>query len=174
MATIADLTEALDNFFKRKIREWNPRVCTVLSVDKTDHTCEVEPLSGKATFKRVRLKPTADAEVKGLIAYPKVGSYVVIGSLSDPNDTFVLMTSETDLYLIGGDKYSLLKGEDLIEQVKKLQNTVDAMVQAFNSLMPLGNAADGGTVITTLKTALVGKSTGNFSNLLNENVKHGE
>src|SRR3990170_504197 len=145
MATIAELQEALLSFFDRSIRKWNPRVGKVISVDKTDHTCEVEPLSGKATFKRVRIKPKADAEVNGLIAYPKVGSYVVIGSLSDPNDTVLLMVSEVDTYIMGEDKYSLLKAEDLITEVKKLQASVELILNAINNGVPLpGPTVDNG------------------------------
>jgi hypothetical protein len=122
----------------------------------------------------VMLLPPGSDVSKSLLLVPKVGSQIIAGYVKEYNEYLMESMGEPESIRLGGTKYSLLKGEDLIEQVKKLQECVDVMVQAFNLYAPVNAVTDGTLLKTTMLTALTGKTTGIFENLLNETVKHGE
>jgi len=82
------------------------------------------------------------------------------------------MVSEVDTYIMGEDKYSLLKAEDLITEVKKLQASVDAIANVLKNWTVV--PSDGGLALKTAAiSALAGKTTGSFDGLVNEKVRHG-
>jgi hypothetical protein len=123
----------------------------------------------------VMLLPPGSDVSKSLLLVPKVGSQIIAGYVKEYNEYLMESMGEPESIRLGGTKYSLLKGEDLIEQVKKLQDTVDLIINAIrNALVSTGAPDSGATFKANMISILATADSGNFSNLLNETVKHGE
>jgi hypothetical protein len=84
-------------------------VCTVVSVDKENDTCEVEPVNGDANLDEVRLKSIIDTTESSIIIYPKIGSTVLVSIIEDnPNVAFVTMVSEfTEIIIELGESFKM-------------------------------------------------------------------
>ncbi len=141
---------------------------TVISVNGA--FCDVSPVDGSADILDVRLQVE---QSKGVLIKPKLDSKVIVSFLSK-NEAIVSMFSTIDGIELNGNDWSTLKTEDFITEINKLKGLVDAMVQVFSSSwVPV--AQDGGAALkTALASALAGKTTGDYSQLKNETVKHGE
>jgi tetrahydromethanopterin S-methyltransferase subunit B len=170
--------EALNHIIKRQIKIYTS-VCKVVSVNMDEHICECEPLNGGPNFLEVRLRPTDNDEEKGLWGKPKIGAWCLI-TLLENHDCMAYMVAcdeyeelhvKAEKIILNGEDCSLVKGEELQEQINKLKGTVDALITSINSWTPA--TGDGGLALKTILTsALVGQTTGNFNNILNETIKH--
>lgn len=68
----------------------------VLAVDKSENTCDVQPLNGGAQLLDVKLRAD-DGKTSGQIIYPAKGSLVLIAPVdNDAAHYFVVMFSEVD------------------------------------------------------------------------------
>lgn len=117
----------------------------------------------------------ADVETSGAIVHfkPKVGSEVTIGRFKGYG-WIILSVSIVDLIWLGGKKYSVPKGEDLVEELNKLNNLVSALVQVINTPLVEPFTSPAQSVLqTTLQAALASQSVGSFTNVLNDKLKHG-
>ncbi len=72
--------------------------CTVLSVNKSEATCELQPVSGAAKLFDVRLRAAIDGG-KQVIMFPEVGSTVLACMLSS-TEAFVCFFSEIESVLM--------------------------------------------------------------------------
>lgn len=164
----------------------------VVEVDLDDYTCTVQPIHGGAEYHKVRLQAVADLSGSGVVAIPAVQSDVLV-SLIDGNDysAFIVATGNIDSYTIktdssasvdvnndgtvflNGDTHGgLIKINELKTQLDKTNAMVNAMATALTTWTPV--PADGGAALKTLATSqLAGKTTGVFTNIENETVKHG-
>lgn len=83
----------------------------VVSVDKNDLTCEVKLVDDDSLLPGVKLKPVeseGNGDEMGLILYPAIGSFVIIGQINKDNtDLYVL--SATKLESIGMDAGTAFK-----------------------------------------------------------------
>ena len=70
-------------------------VCTVDSVDKTARTVDCTPLDESAPLLGVNLQANQGSTV-GVVLFPKVGSYVVVGFVADGAAGVVLLTDEVE------------------------------------------------------------------------------
>jgi hypothetical protein len=139
----------------------------VTSVDGS--FCDVSPIDGSADLLGVRLQVTT---VNGFLLIPKVNTNVIVSFLSK-DEAFVSMVSEVDEIRLNGNSWSLLKTEVFLEQMDKLKQSVDALMDGFTNWTPV--AQDGGAALkTAMTTSLAGKETGDFTNVKNETVKHGQ
>lgn len=144
--------------------------CKVVSID-SDNLAELEPLNGDPNLLGVRL--IAGASETPLLITPVIGSAVIATFLSR-NTAFISLYSEIESVEIrGGDLGGLVKVEELKSELAKLTARVDGIISAINNGVPV--PTDGGTALqTTIKAALaliVNKE--DFTNIENENVKHG-
>ena len=144
--------------------------CKVVSID-SDNLAELEPLNGDPNLLGVRL--TAGASNTPFLVTPVIGSAVIASFLSR-NTAFISLYSEIESVEIrGGDLGGLVKVEELKSELAKLTARVDGIISAINNGVPV--PTDGGTALqTTIKAALaliVNKE--DFTNIENENVKHG-
>lgn len=70
-------------------------VCTVDAVDKTARTVDCTPLDESAPLLGVNLQANQESTF-GVVAFPKVGSYVVVGFVADGSAGVVLLTDEVE------------------------------------------------------------------------------
>lgn len=70
-------------------------VCTVDAVDKTARTVDCTPLDESAPLLGVNLQANQGSAF-GVVTFPKVGSYVVVGFVADGAAGVVLLTDEVE------------------------------------------------------------------------------
>jgi arginine repressor len=97
---------------------------TVLSVDKTNNTVDVEPLDGTAELIEIRLQAQAG---KGIVCYPKIGSTVIVSFLNK-DDGYVSMFSAIDTLSIENENTTL----------KEILKTLSKAVQNIIVTTPAG------------------------------------
>lgn len=88
-------------------------VCTVDAVDKTARTVDCTPLDESAPLLGVNLQANQESTF-GVVAFPKVGSYVVVGFVADGAAGVVLLTDEVESVevVISGDTARISAGKD--------------------------------------------------------------
>ena len=162
-----NIKDALNNLMKDQEEKYSI-ICLVKSV--TGSFCDVEPVDGSAMLLGVRLQVESS---NGVLIKPQVNSKVLVSFLSK-DEAFVSMFSAIDGIELNGNTWSLIKAEVFLTEIEKLKETVDALVQALNvSWTPVPN--DGGAALKTVITsALIGKTTGDYSDVKNETIKHGQ
>lgn len=150
------------------------RLAEVLNINKSAGTIDARCIATGFEMPGARLSSVLNSSKSKVLFYPKKGSTVLVGIVDMSPQFLVLQMDEIDEIHLGGDSYSIVKGEELQQEIKKLQGVVDAMVQAFKSWVPpVGTPDSGAALKTTMIAALQGKATGSFSGILNETVKHG-
>ncbi len=70
-------------------------VCTVDAVNKTARTVDCTPLDESAPLLGVNLQANQGSKF-GIVAFPRVGSFVVVGFVADGNAGVVLLTDEVE------------------------------------------------------------------------------
>ncbi len=149
----------------------------VKAVDANARTCDVE-VGGSYTRLGVRLRAIEDGAQKGFILYPKVNSYVHI-SMSDGNRNiwYLSMASEVDnIELNGGQFGGLIKIQDLVDKVNRLENKVNDHINLFNAHIHDVPQAPSGTLPSapTLSQDTPIAPLTQVSDLENPIVKHGQ
>lgn len=88
-------------------------VCTVDAVDKTARTVDCTPLDESAPLLGVNLQANQESTF-GVVAFPKVGSYVVVGFVADGAAGVVLLTDEVESVevVISGDTARITADKD--------------------------------------------------------------
>lgn len=88
-------------------------ICTVDSVDKDARTVDCTPLDESAPLLGVNLQANQESEV-GVVVYPRVGSYVVVGFVAEGSAGVVLLTDDIESVeiAIGDDKTTAVLDED--------------------------------------------------------------
>lgn len=70
-------------------------ICTVDTVDKETRTVDCTPLDEGAPLLGVNLQANQESNF-GIVAYPRVGSYVVVGFVAEGNAGIVLLTDDIE------------------------------------------------------------------------------
>lgn len=70
-------------------------ICTVDAVDKEARTADCTPIDESAPLLGVNLQANQESSW-GVVTYPRVGSYVVVGFVADGNAGVVLMTDDIE------------------------------------------------------------------------------
>lgn len=88
-------------------------VCTVDAVNKTARTVDCTPLDESAPLLGVNLQANQESTF-GVVAFPKVGSYVVVGFVADGAAGVVLLTDEVESVevVISGDTARITADKD--------------------------------------------------------------
>ncbi len=88
-------------------------VCKVDAVDKTARTVDCTPLDESAPLLGVNLQANQGSTF-GVVAFPKVGSYVVVGFVADGAAGVVLLTDEVESIevVISGDTARISADKD--------------------------------------------------------------
>lgn len=134
------------------------QVCKVVSVDKGKQTCEVESLRNKdITLYDVKLSMTSKT---GLVLYPTIGSFVVVGSLEGQREYAVLFYSEiTEAEFMNGQNDS---GLVIIPKLVQRLNAIESALRTH--IHPAPGGATGSPSIFLPNT--------NREQIENKNFKH--
>ena len=169
MSAESDIRRAIKAMFPDK-RD-NTFIAEVLSVDVNSRTCDVSNIDNDLDYNNVMLQ--AYVSHSGIVVFPKVNSQVLVTMI---NETLghVTMYSEVDLITMNGDSYGgIVKADELKIQLDKTNEVVNAIVSAITTFVPL--PGDGGLALKTLAiSSLTGKTTGIYTNIENDNIKHGD
>lgn len=98
-------------------------VCTVDKLNEADQTVDVTPVDGDAEIFAVRLQPKNEAE--GVLVYPKAGSHVLVGMVSNTLG-YVLISDKTEAIALK------VNGSDLHTEVNKLFDLVKSLIIIMN------------------------------------------
>ena len=161
------------------------------AIDEDKLTCTVLPLNGDAKLYGVQLRAKVEDNPTGILAFPKVGSDVLVGFVNDNEaDAFIAQVSEIDkLQIVDASGTVTLEinangislgskdassehvplGESLVQQLEIQSAKVDAIINA------LTNAAtaptDGGATYKAGIVALVSTlQSPNYSNVLSDKI----
>lgn len=112
----------------------------VTEVDEAARVCTVEPLNGDAALLDIRLQ-AAQEQSDGVVLIPKVGSWVVV-TFTSKESGYVAERSQVDkvLWVIEGQTLEYTKAglslksdqAGFAEQVEKLLDTLDGLIQTLN------------------------------------------
>ena len=127
-------------------------VCKVTAVDKSARTVDVEPVNEEAPLLACNLQADQQATV-GIVQYPRIGSFVVVGFSSDgaagmvllcedvesveivikDKDTSSIVMTEDGIVMNNGTLDGLIKINELTEKRNNLVSEVNAFVSKYNS-----------------------------------------
>lgn len=93
-------------------------VCTVDAVDEKTRTIECTPLNEGAQLLGVNLQADQSGEV-GVVSFPAVGSYVVVGFLSPAVAVVVLTTEITKIMLKIGNTEATVEDNSVVLKTQK-------------------------------------------------------
>jgi hypothetical protein len=148
------------------------RLAEVISVDRSKKTCDAVCVTTGMELLETRLMAIEAEITNSMVIYPKVGSVILVGIVDRSNVFVMLQAGETDGVEINGAAFSMVKGEELKAEITKLKQTVDAIVMALKSWVVVPSDG-GGALKAEITSALIGKETGSFSDILNDKVRHG-
>jgi hypothetical protein len=109
------------------------KVGKVISVDKANASCDIEPLNGDADKFDVRLTAQL-GNANGFVVYPKVGSFVIFTSVdNNPNLSFVSLFSEIDEIIINnGINKGMVKAPELVSRLNAIEKAFNKLLNAYN------------------------------------------
>lgn len=142
----------------------------VNSVD--GNLCEVQ--IGNISIPDVRLRASETDDDSEMIITPKVGSAVIIGSLSgDLSQLVVLQVDKIETIVINGGKLGgLINIEQLTQKLNTIEDDINTLKNAISGWIPV--AQDGGSALKTSISAwasqtLVKSQRGDYED---ETIKH--
>ena len=160
--------------------------CKVTAVDKTARTVDVEPLNEDAPVLACNLQANQGSAF-GVVQFPRVDSYVVVGFLSGidagvvlmcddvegveivvkDKDTASVVVSEDGIVMNNGTLDGLVKINELTDKLNNLVKEVNAFIKTYNTHTHIG--AHG----TTSTPSATGTDVSDFkkSDYENEKVK---
>jgi len=146
--------------------------CKVKEVD--GETATLAPLNGDADLLDVKL--TAGASETPLLITPVIDS-VVIATFLSKDTAFISLYSEIESVAIRGDQFGgLIKIEELVSKLNRLEDKVNGLVSKFNShghpyVISTGPAPNPTAPPLSQETPIA--PTTQRADLENENVNHG-
>ncbi len=169
-----------------------PLVCTVDAVDKTARTIDCTPLNENAPLLGVNLQANQGSDF-GLVLFPKVGAFVVVGFIADGAAPVMLCTDELEraeivigdssvvidsdrITINDGSLGGLVKVAELTEKLNGLKDTVNTFIDLFNAHTHVTTATVGASASPGLLSAPASKAAPAQpfvrSDYENEKVKH--
>lgn len=150
------------------------QLCTVVSVDETEMTCVVTPISEGPDFLDVRLMADAETTTTGIYFKPAVGSVVMI-SPQDEVTYFVSMYSQVDeVWLRGTTNGGVVKVGDLVTKLNNLESDLNNLKTIFSTTW-IVVPSDGGAALKTAAASWAGQTLTptTAANIQSTTVKHG-
>lgn len=121
-------------------------ICTVDAVDKEARTVDCTPIDESAPLLGVNLQANQES-TWGVVTYPRVGSYVVVGFVADGNAGVVLMTDDIEsIEVVVSDTTSRVVIDE--ERVR-----IDVGEETSAELTKDGVVLNGGTLGGLIKVA---------------------
>lgn len=145
--------------------------CKVKSVDQEKKTIVAAPINGDAQINGVKL--IAGATENGVLFSPVLGSVVVV-TFTSKTRAFVSLFSEVENIILRGDQLGgVLIAEEMREQLEKITNRVDGIIDALSNSSPDSSSGSFKTSLTPLLESVKSLPVENWDNIENDNVKHG-
>jgi hypothetical protein len=156
-------------------------VAKVKAIDEVKMTCDVS-VEGTADLFDVRLRSVIDSAEKGILIYPKIGTYVLVGIIDGrKTSAFVAATSEVDkirlmsdvIELSGNSLGGIVKADELKTQLDKMTARIDGIIDAITNGVPVTDYSGAGlqsSIVLALQTLI---DIENFNHIKNDKVKHG-
>lgn len=155
---------------------------TVISVNEGDRTCVVDPLSasfeGEITDVYLSAQPN-----DGIIQIPAIDSVVKVMVCMGIDFPFVIQFSDLDKVVIlaetsiqfnDGSFGGIVKVQELVDKINRLENKVNSIINTFNMHVHSGVQTGGGSSATTA-TPITGTITPvtQVSDINNPAITHG-
>lgn len=147
-------------------------ICTVDAVDKETRTVDCTPLDEGAPLLGVNLQANQESKF-GVVVYPRVGSYVVVGFVADGSAGIVLMTddiesiemvvkddntslkiTEDGIVMNGGSLGGLIKVEELTSRINNIEEDINLLKDVFSGWVSVPQ--DGGAALKAASEAWSG------------------
>jgi hypothetical protein len=144
----------------------------VVSVDKDARTCVVKTVDFDVEIEDVKLTPALGDAAKPFCLFPAEGSIITIGIIEGGKELVMIAATEVDSIYLGGKEFSMVKAETLTTELNKMKAQLDAVIQALTTWIVV--PSDGGAALLTTANALLSPlPKPDFSEIKNEEVKHG-
>ena len=157
-------------------------LCTATNVDKSQYICDGEPIKGEALIKDIRLVSKVGSN-KGIAQIPKDKSLLLVAMFSK-TDAYLIMCDEVESIeiIVGNSKLEMLEDEirmndgnlnglvkldDLVERLNKIENDINNLKTAATGWTPV--AQDGGAA---LKTAISTWSGSQLSRTISNDLEN--
>jgi len=155
---------------------------TVTSVNEDEQTVEVKTIDDGPERFDVRLTAVVKTKDTFIVAYPKVGSDVIVGIIdNNPNNCFVIQCSEItkvewkvpETVINDGENGGLIKIEKLKADLQKYNMLWNAFFSLLNGA-PIPEAGLGApsALQLALKALFTGAQLPDYNDIENEKVKH--
>lgn len=189
MSTVRQKTiiEGIKNLTRKLNGDYSIIEARVKSVDDNNLVlCEADGLE----IHDVQLRALKSGKKKSLVVIPKVGSYVLIGSIEGQQDYIILSVDEaekviahvgditfdilSDKIKLNGDKHGGLLIEDkLVSELDLVNNILTAIKQVCST--PINEPGNGAPSAfqATLNGVLSSLKTPSYNNISNNKVTHG-
>ena len=119
----------------------------------------------------IRLRASLADVNKKMLVVPKVGSAVIVGSLSGDLDNLVVLQVDEVESVTGGELGGLVKIDELKDQLGKMSSRIDKIISALSNSGTV--AQDGGAAYkANIAMALSVLEKENFENIEDDKVKH--
>ncbi len=154
----------------------------VLSVNEQAMTVDLS-VPGRADRLDVRLRSVIDGQETGILIYPKIGSYVLVGLIDNrPESSFVVAYSEVekirvlglDLMELNGDNLGgLVISQEVADDLNEIKQDINQLKQIISAWTPV--PSDGGAAFKTAATTWAASMLVDTlkTDLENQKVKHG-
>jgi hypothetical protein len=162
------IREAVQAMTKEGMVNGACRVAKVSAVSGS--TCTVVTLDTDTELTDVRLQTEAS---NGMLMKPTVDSFVIVAPYSDFEYAVVMFSAIDEIKLLDGSYGGLTKTMELKTQLDKTNEVLQAVVDSLKNWTPVPN--DGGAALKTFFNTTLGASVvGDFSNIENEKITHGD
>jgi hypothetical protein len=162
-----NLREGIQMINKDALRSGVIRLASVVSVE--DDTCTVMMIDTETEIAGVRLQVNAG---DGALYTPAVGSVVMLAKISDFDFGVVMFSALAEIKFLDGSFGGLTKTQELKTQLDKTTEIVSLIMQTLMTWTPVTN--DGGAALKAAAiAALTGKVVGDYSNIENDKITHG-
>lgn len=170
METEVNLLDVLKKAVETE-QEIYSKVSKVIKYDKEAKTVDVEPVDGTAPLLRVKL--TAAAGSTNVVAIPVIDSMVVVSFFSEATAWVSLVSEVESVEIRGNELGGLIKVEELKKQLDIVTSRIDTIYKAIKDGVPI--AQDGGVGYQNTMVAILAQQTEteDYSEIENEQVKHG-
>lgn len=146
---------------------------TIIGVDWTARTCDIEPQEGGALLLDVLLSPNIGGAL-GIIGKPVIGADCVVMMLTPEVGLLISCAQYEQVSINGEDLGGIVKALELKQQLNKTNSLLNALITAINGT-PVPEPGNGSpsALQTALKTAITGQALGDYSNIESNIFKHG-
>jgi len=104
--------------------------------------------------------------------WPTVGSAVVIGNIEGSDQYYIVSVIAPEVVELRGADYTMLKGNEVKLELEKLKAALEQIKTAIQNA-PVAPGDGGASFKAGILAALSVFDTGNFSQIINDKVKHG-